>query len=109
MNKSTEGALYKIIELHGVKFEIKYGYYNEEEKKRWDPTPIFPDFTESPVYTPDGFPFITASQDTCLHYSPKENASGENWCYDCIHFSAGEEIIGTCKNPKKQITERKNE
>ena len=32
MEKIKEGDLYKIIELFGRSFEIKYGYYEEYEK-----------------------------------------------------------------------------
>ncbi len=40
-----EGDLFKIIELHGATFEIRYGYYEDIDRK-YDPVVIYPDFVK---------------------------------------------------------------
>ncbi len=92
-----EGDLYKIVEVAGRSFEIRYGYSCEDERNRWEPTPIYPDFLITPEYTAEGYPFATAYQDICEHYSPKPKVTGENWCNDCTLFDKQEEYIGICK------------
>lgn len=104
-----EGDLYKIAEVAGKAFEIRYGYTCEGERALWEPTPIYPDFIAIPEYTADGFPFATAYQDICEHYSPKPKATGENWCNDCTLFDKQEEYIGICRCPKRQKTDKENE
>ncbi len=92
-----EGLLYRSFLIEGVRFDIHYGYYSEAERNLWPPTPVFPDFTVTPMYTSCGMPFVTAEQDVCEHFSPKPLVSGEDWCDDCVHFKFGEEIIGICQ------------
>ncbi len=109
MSSLKEGSIYKTLNVEGKKFEIFYGYYCDAERELWEPTPIFPDFTKSPQFTDDGMPYVTAEQDICEHYEPKERVSGENWCDDCAFFLKGEEIIGVCRcNERKNII-RKDE
>ncbi len=103
MEGKREGSLYKIIEIAGEVFPIRYGYYSEGERELWDVTPVYPDFMTHPRYTGEGKPFATAYQDTCLHYHPKEKVSGENWCNDCKHFQLGQECIGVCHCTQRQI------
>ena len=40
MHKIRDGDIYKIIELHGSTFELRYGYYEEYERGREEPVPI---------------------------------------------------------------------
>lgn len=90
-----EGDIFKVIELHGKRFEIRYGYYEEIDRKI-EPTPIYPDFKEKPTFTDDGYPFITYMQDGCEHY--KRRADGDdNDCYSCIYMEKGAELIGVCR------------
>ncbi len=99
MKKAREGDLFKIIELYGQIFELRYGYYEEYEREKGEPVPIYPDFTRQPVYTNEGFPFVTQMQELCQHgVSPFE----EGCCVDCPHFEAGDELIGICKNIKNK-------
>lgn len=101
MKDIREGDLYKTIVIGDRIFEIRYGYTSEEERGRWAPVPIYPDFAKAPQYTTDGFPFVTAYQDSCPHYCSKPMATGENWCSDCKHFEKCEEYIGICRCEKK--------
>ncbi len=109
MKDIKEGSLYKSIEIDNNIFNIYYGYYSDKERELWEPMPIFPDFIKSPVFTCEGNPFTRADQDICEHYRPKSNASGENWCNDCMHFKLYEEIIGICRCDKKTCIFRQNE
>ncbi len=108
MPNKKEGDLYKLLLIHGREFPIRYGYYSADERDCWELTPIFPDFLKEPMYTDEGFPFVTADQDTCPHFKPKQYVSGENWCNDCVHFSLKEELIGICICKRKQISQKRN-
>lgn len=101
MKDIREGDLHKTVVIGDRIFEIRYGYTSEEERSRWAPVPIYPDFAKAPQYTTDGFPFVTAYQDSCPHYCSKPMATGENWCSDCKHFEKCEEYIGICRCEKK--------
>ncbi len=100
--KIREGDVYKVFSVGGVTFKICYGYHSPEEKKReWEPTPIYPDFTETKQYTLEGYPFASVYQDICEHYKPKKNAQAEEWCENCQHFEKGETYIGICRCKKR--------
>ena len=95
-----EGDLYKIITAHGVSFELRYGYYEEIDRKSMRPMEIYPNFLETPVYTGDGIPFVTAMQNPCNHFrlKSKECDEGEdNTCYQCAYYEKCEELLGLCK------------
>ncbi|MDO4607580.1 MAG: hypothetical protein Q4B40_00125 [Clostridia bacterium] len=109
MKNIREGEFYKTLIVCDKAFDILYGYYCESERDRWEPTPIYPDFIKNPQHTKDGRPFATAEQAVCEHYTPKANASGEEWCNDCVHFKLYEEIIGVCQCRHRQKSERKDE
>lgn len=106
-NRPQEGDLYKAIRLHGVTFEIRYGYY-EEIDRAGEPVVIYPDFLEKPVYTQDGRPFVTLMQDACPHYRALRPVQ-EPDCSSCIHLQRGEELIGTCRCPKNSIPSRQSQ
>lgn len=91
-----EGDIYKVINISGRSFEIRYGYYDECERTSWEPVPIFPNFEESPVYDENGYPFVTRTQDACENYISK-NKNGDKWCADCIYYPAEKQEIGICR------------
>ncbi len=97
MDRIREGDLYRRITIEDVLFEIRYGYISENERLYWEVSPIYPDFMKHPIYTKDGCPFATVYQDGCQFYHPKENASDEHWCSDCVHFEKKEDYIGICR------------
>lgn len=99
MHKAKEGDLYKIIKLYGRTFELRYGYYEEYEKGRVEPVPIYPNFQELPEYTEDGFPFVTQMQSLCPH---GESRFKDGCCVDCRHYSHGEDLLGICTNVKNK-------
>ncbi len=109
MKNIEEGSLYKSITIEDNTFDIFYGYYSEAERHRWEPAPIFPDFTQTPMFTQDGAPYTRADQDVCEHYTPKPQVSGENWCNDCRHYRLGEEVLGVCLCDKRNNILRQNE
>lgn len=102
---NNEGDLFNIFHIHGKRFEIFYGYYEDCERKNplVEPMPIYPDFLENPQYTKKGFPFVTKMQDACKYY--KGNKSEYNECAECEYFENGEDLIGVCTNTtrKEQI------
>ncbi len=104
-----EGSLYKSIKIEDNTFHIYYGYYSDNERELWDPAPIYPDFTKTPIFTKNGHPYSRADQDVCEYYKPKPKISGENWCNDCEHFKLCEEILGICLCDKRNDILRQNE
>lgn len=102
MGKIKVGDLYKIIEIDHVKFYIKYGYYDDNDKysKYSEPIPIFPDFINSPQYNHEGYSFVTHLQDKCKHYIGNNN---DDCCYHCSYFEKKEDLIGLCKCQERKI------
>jgi hypothetical protein len=101
-----EGDLYKIIKLHGASFEIRYGYYEEIDRHN-EPMGIYPDFLKVPVYTDDGFPFVTHMQSPCDHYM-KKGKDADKDCSTCAYMEQGDELIGICKCKKNQKLTQNN-
>lgn len=96
-----EGDLYKIVTAFGETFEIKYGFYSEEERlsEFGEVMPIYPDFISKPEHTAEGYPFVTQMQDVCDFYSGEEYDD----CFSCSHYCHGDELIGICKCPKNKL------
>lgn len=94
LNRNEEGKVYKIVCSHGRVFDIRYGYYEEYERARGEPIPIYPNFNKNPEYTDEGYPFVTAMQDVCSHFEGEDSGLG---CYGCRHFDHGDDLIGICK------------
>lgn len=94
---SNEGDLYKVYEVAGYTFEIRYGYYEEVERGLVEPLPIFPNFRKEPVYTADGYQLAALIHSACKHYEPRELDKPEGWCGDCNHYSDGKDEIAICK------------
>lgn len=91
-----EGELYKIIELYGKTFEIRYGFYEESDRlnRYAEPVEIYPDFIKQPQYTDDGCPFITAIQSPCEHFHGKRDENST--CEECSHYKHCEELLAIC-------------
>lgn len=100
-----EGELYKRITVHGVIFDVFYGYYDEKDRQnpRIEPMEMYPDFIKAPVYTADGEPFVTAMQKPCEHFRGLSDL--DNTCYQCSHFEKCEDLLGICRCRRN----RKNE
>ena len=99
MNTIKDGDLYKIITLFERVFELRYGYYEEYERDASEPVPIYPNFKEAPVYTRDGYPFVTQMQEIC-HYGTSKFSDG--CCVDCEYYRHGDDLIGICTNSKNR-------
>ncbi len=102
-NKHREGELFKVIELHGATFEIRYGYY-EETDRQFDPVEIYPDFIKNPIYTNDGFPFVTLMQEPCEHFK-KLTDDPDCDCSNCKHMERGDELIAVCRCDSRRKSE----
>lgn len=99
-----EGDLFKIIQLCGKTFEIRYGFYEDCDRYSpyAEPMEIYPDFIKDPQYTDDGMPFITAIQPPCENFDGKQNENST--CEECSFYQQGEELLGICTSPEnKQI------
>ena len=97
-----EGDLYKVITAHGKTFEIYYGYYEETDRLSpyGRPMEMYPDFTENPVYTDKGLPFVTAMQKPCKYFKGEQYDG--NTCLQCSHYVRCEELLGLCKCSKNR-------
>lgn len=97
-----EGDLYKVIQLLGNTFEIRYGYYEDSDRysRYAEPMEIYPDFLKEPRYTDEGIPFATAIQCPCRYFSGEMKQ--DNTCEDCSFFRPGEELIGLCVCPNNK-------
>ena len=99
MSKIRDGDIFKVIEVFGKQFEIKYGYYEDYERHRGEPVPIYPDFERNAEYTDEGRPFVTQMQDLCELGSSKFE---EGCCVDCKYYKHGDDLIGICTNDSKK-------
>ena len=107
MSNVNEGELYKTVELHGHSIELRYGYYEDYERDRGEPIPIYPDLKETPIYTGEGFQIVTQMQDLCQNGKCRFE---DGCCGECEFFQAHEEMFGICSNPnnKKQKYKKSN-
>lgn len=98
-NIPKEGDLYKIINLYGKTFEIRYGFYEERDRlgRYAEPIEIYPDFIRSPQFTDDGIPFVTAIQTPCPYFSGNKDANST--CEECAYYQHSEELLGICTCP----------
>ena len=102
MPKIRDGDLYKVVRVCERDFVIRYGYYEEYERARGEPIPIYPDFRRTPEYTKDGQPFVTQMQELCEYGDSKFR---EGCCVDCRYYRQGDDLIGvcTCKQNEKSL------
>ena len=99
--KAREGDLYRVIRAFGHEFALRYGYYDERERdsRYGELLPIYPDFHASPQYTEDGYPFVTAMQDACEHFTGDYPEDG---CHGCVCYRHGEEFLGICRHKERR-------
>ena len=97
-----EGEIYKVVEIDGNKFELRYGYNEEFEREQGIPVVLFPDLKSSPRYTEDGYRIVTSVQEPCEHYVPADSDQFEDWCADCVHYPGVHHEIGVCKCKKNR-------
>ena len=101
MSDIKDGAHYKTVEIEGIKFEIRYGYESDADRRRgWEPTPQYPDFAKVPQYTKKGTPFALAYGGPCRYYAPIDKDADDDWCANCQRFDQREEFIGLCQAPE---------
>jgi len=91
-----EGDLYKALNVEGHRFELRYGYYEEEERQFCPPVVLYPDLSAAPHYSMDGYPLVTCVQDPCEHCRALDGQE-VHWCSDCIHYSREYEEISICR------------
>ena len=100
-SEHKEGELYKIVTTYGKTFELRYGYYCDKDRENplCEPAVIYPDFTDKPLYTDNGEPFVTMMQDACRGYRGESKKTRDTTCAECKHFMRGEEWFGICVCP----------
>ena len=99
-----EGDLYKIVSAGGHTFELRYGYYEDYERRGGEPVVIYPDLKESPLYSSDGYKIVTAVQDTCKMFAPRGDVDEDAVCSDCMYYRGSKNCIDICtceRNRKK--------
>ena len=103
----SEGEIYKNVETFGRRFELKYGYYDDKDRQSplCEPTVIYPDFINQPIYTDNGEPFVTVMQDACRHYRGGAKRTADTTCSECKYFTQGEDWFGICICTKNRKTE----
>ncbi len=101
----TEGDLYMKLSLYGHTFELRYGFYEEADREYGEPVVIYPDFSNNPIFTKDGYPLVTAIQAPCEHYTVHEGSAPEECCSDCIHYKNGKNEIDICLCEERRKTE----
>ena len=96
-----EGELYKVVNTFGKSFELRYGYYEECDRRNplCDPIPVYPDFIKEPMYTDNNEPFVTMMQDSCISFEGESGRTEDSTCGDCNYFKRGEEWFGICSLP----------
>lgn len=99
LTRPQEGELFKIIQIHGKTFEIRYGFYEECDRLNHyaEPVEIYPDFIKEPQYTDKGYPFVTAIQSPCQHFQGEKNENST--CEECAHYQHCEELLAICQCP----------
>jgi len=94
-----EGTLVRVAS----EYDVHTGMYIDE----------YPDFEETPIYTPSGKPLVAAMQDQCSKAKPM---SSDTDCGSCQFFTPNKtgDLIGICANEERKCllhtdnTERKD-
>lgn len=97
-NEIKEGDLYKIVEVAGKKFDIRYERLEDPDPE--DPDALVPHlflFEENPEYTKDGFAFRNKFDSVCPYLKPKDHDFYNHECERCVYLSETVEYIGVCR------------
>ena len=90
--------------LDGDTCEVLFFYDTQCERHFGE----YPDFEETPRYTENGWPWVTAMQDGCPHginrYSQEERCLD---CGSCQFFRQEQQsdLVGICSNEKQRLCE----
>ena len=98
-----EGELYKLVNVYGKFFELRYGYYEEKDREAFGgtPVPIYPNLHKEPQYMEQGLPILTRMQRPCRFYDGKMETDAD--CDMCKHFERCEKFFGVCRCRINQI------
>lgn len=95
-NIPKEGDLYMEVNRYGYTFELRYGYYEETDRKCGEPVAIYPDLKNNPIYTAEGYRLVTAVQTPCEYYNVAGDFIPEECCGDCIYYNDSKNEIDIC-------------
>ena len=100
-SEHKEGEVYKVVTTFGKTFELRYGFYEEQDRQSplCEPAIIYPDFLKYPICTDNGEPFVTMMQDACVRFKGEDKLTRDTTCAECKYFERGEEWFGICKFP----------
>ena len=93
--QNKEGELYKIVNIKGKIFELRYGYYEDIDRSHSEPDIIYPDLNAEPQYTSCGMKIVTQMQDACKHFEGNKNPESD--CSQCAHFERDKDLFGICR------------
>ena len=103
--KPREGELFSVVVVENHRFEIRYGYYEESDRKSSDPVPIYPDLKNHTIYTKEGHPLVTAIQSPCENYKAKEGYEDEDYCSNCIFYPDITKEISVCLCQEQRLSD----
>lgn len=98
-----EGDLYEVLVVDGGTFEIRYGYYEDFERKKSEPIPVYPDLKRTPIYGVSGKLIVTHMQDVCPHFKPQAGDDTEVCCGCCEYYPQNKQMIDVCLCEKNQV------
>ena len=98
----AEGQLYKIVQIDGHMFELRYGYHEDFEREHCHPVVLFPDLENEPMFTQDGYRIVTAVQEPCRYYTVPAEQVPEQWCADCVYYPDVHQEIGICRSEEQR-------
>lgn len=91
-----EGELYKVVTIGDHTFELRFGFYEDFERKGGEPVVIYPDLAKNKVYTKEGRRIVTAIQDPCSYYRVSGHRARDECCNDCDYYVISGDEIGIC-------------
>ena len=102
-----EKTITRVFSFDGDSCEVTFSYDEEFGKYFGD----YPDFEETPKYTPAGRPWITAMQEGCTYSKSKVN-DGRTCldCGSCMYFRRERQgdLIGICDNDRNKNKRRRD-
>ena len=93
---------YRLYSLDGDSLEISFAYDKDLDKYFGN----YPDFEETPRYTPNGKPWVNATFDGCIFADQRYGDCGS--CEHYITETPGD-LIGICANKKLFVARRKED
>lgn len=108
VNIPREGDLHSIVTIGSHRFELRYGYCDEQDRSSGEPYILYPDLLSQPLYTEDGYRIVAALQSVCEHYAFPDGREREDCCYTCEFYPDQRSEIGVCGCEKMRSPSNRN-